>query len=388
VVDANGLPQDIKVQRSLGMGLDEEAIKAVKRWRFQPAMKDGKPVPVMINVQVNFRLYDDLYPNPDSTRHPPSSATNQPAPTPNGSNLPSQTPDQTRPQGYQTTKGEYEKAAAAGDVAAMSALGDLYYFGDGVPQDYRKAREWYEKAASEGDAVAMRYLANLYYHGQEVQQDYQKAREWNEKAADGGDAVAMGNLGLQYYHGQGAPQDYQKAREWFEKAASSGNARAMINLAHMYYQGEGVSQSDQKSKEWLEKAAAKGDAYAQQVLGTMPNTAAVPERTKGISIHLLPKRVADLGGMGWGLSVDNRNLLGESEPPVLQTPQEFLSFVRRQDTAVQENGVWIVMTDPDAYSNFEKVLLEDIKALCRAEKIPLFICRAIDLPNGWKRYDQ
>lgn len=56
VVDSTGLPQEIRVQRSLGMGLDEEAVEAVKKWRFQPAMKDGQPVPVMINVEVNFRL--------------------------------------------------------------------------------------------------------------------------------------------------------------------------------------------------------------------------------------------------------------------------------------------------------------------------------------------
>ena len=55
VVDADGLPQKIRVQRSLGMGLDEEAVKALRQWRFQPAEKDGKPVPVMINVEVNFR---------------------------------------------------------------------------------------------------------------------------------------------------------------------------------------------------------------------------------------------------------------------------------------------------------------------------------------------
>jgi TonB family protein len=71
VVDANGLPQNIKVQRALGMGLDEEAVKAVKRWRFQPATKDGEPVPVMINVEVNFRLYGKLSPHPDSASQPP-----------------------------------------------------------------------------------------------------------------------------------------------------------------------------------------------------------------------------------------------------------------------------------------------------------------------------
>ena len=57
VVSAEGKPYDIRVQRSLGMGLDEKAIEAVKQWRFEPAKKDGHPVPVMINVEVNFRLY-------------------------------------------------------------------------------------------------------------------------------------------------------------------------------------------------------------------------------------------------------------------------------------------------------------------------------------------
>ena len=71
VIDADGLPQNLKVQRSLGMGLDEEAIKAVKRWRFEPAMRNGQPVPVMINVEVNFRLYDSLAPHPASAGQPP-----------------------------------------------------------------------------------------------------------------------------------------------------------------------------------------------------------------------------------------------------------------------------------------------------------------------------
>jgi TonB family protein len=58
VVDKDGNPQQIKVQRKLGKGLDEKAIEAVKQWRFKPSMKDGQPVPVMINIEINFRLYD------------------------------------------------------------------------------------------------------------------------------------------------------------------------------------------------------------------------------------------------------------------------------------------------------------------------------------------
>jgi len=57
IVGADGRPRDIKVARSLGMGLDQKAIEAVRRWSFEPAMKDGQPVAVQINVEVNFRLY-------------------------------------------------------------------------------------------------------------------------------------------------------------------------------------------------------------------------------------------------------------------------------------------------------------------------------------------
>jgi protein TonB len=58
IVDAQGNPQNPRVVRALGMGLDEKALEAVRKYKFKPAMKDGRtPVPVMITVEVNFRLY-------------------------------------------------------------------------------------------------------------------------------------------------------------------------------------------------------------------------------------------------------------------------------------------------------------------------------------------
>lgn len=57
IVGADGKPRDIRVQRGLGMGLDQKAIEAVKQWRFDPATKDGRAVAVQISVEVSFKLY-------------------------------------------------------------------------------------------------------------------------------------------------------------------------------------------------------------------------------------------------------------------------------------------------------------------------------------------
>ena len=57
VVGADGLPHNLRVARSLGMGLDEKALDAVRLWRFQRATLNGQPVAVEINVEVSFRLY-------------------------------------------------------------------------------------------------------------------------------------------------------------------------------------------------------------------------------------------------------------------------------------------------------------------------------------------
>jgi TonB family protein len=56
IVDSQGFPQDVRVVRQLGMGLDQEAIAAVKQYRFRPAMYEGHPVSVQMVIDVDFRL--------------------------------------------------------------------------------------------------------------------------------------------------------------------------------------------------------------------------------------------------------------------------------------------------------------------------------------------
>lgn len=56
IVDTHGNPVNLRIARAIGHGLDEKALEAVRKYHFKPAMKAGVPVPVMITIEVNFRL--------------------------------------------------------------------------------------------------------------------------------------------------------------------------------------------------------------------------------------------------------------------------------------------------------------------------------------------
>jgi TonB family protein len=57
IVTKEGQTADIKVLKTLTPGLDQQAIKAVSRWRFEPATQDGNPCPMRVAVDVSFHLY-------------------------------------------------------------------------------------------------------------------------------------------------------------------------------------------------------------------------------------------------------------------------------------------------------------------------------------------
>lgn len=56
-VDTEGHPTLVRVVHPIGMGLDEEAVKAVQNYVFKPAMENGVPVRVEMNVEVNFQIF-------------------------------------------------------------------------------------------------------------------------------------------------------------------------------------------------------------------------------------------------------------------------------------------------------------------------------------------
>jgi TonB family protein len=56
VIDERGLTSTLQVRDGLGFGLDEQAMEAVRQWRFRPATRDGKPVPTVGIFYLTFRL--------------------------------------------------------------------------------------------------------------------------------------------------------------------------------------------------------------------------------------------------------------------------------------------------------------------------------------------
>ena len=118
VLSPQGVPRDIRVARSCDLGLDEEAIVAVRKWKFEPSTKDGVPVAVQINVEVTFHLYD----KPDTKT--------------------------------------LIKRANKGDTTAQLQLSNMYFHGEpGLPQDFDLGKEWQQKAASSGQRLAQYLLA-------------------------------------------------------------------------------------------------------------------------------------------------------------------------------------------------------------------------------------
>ncbi len=57
LVTAEGEPTDIRLEKSLGYGLDEKAVEAASEYRFQPGVRNGNPVPMRIMMEMSFKLY-------------------------------------------------------------------------------------------------------------------------------------------------------------------------------------------------------------------------------------------------------------------------------------------------------------------------------------------
>jgi TonB family protein len=174
VISPQGLPRDIRVARSCDLGLDEKAIEAVRKWKFEASKKDGEPVAVQINVEVTFHLYDK--PDPKTLI----------------------------------------KRANKGDTTAQLQLSNMYFHGEpGLPQDFDLGKEWQQKAANSGQRLAQFLLARRL-----EDQDPPGAYMWYSLAKEQGYDPAATKLAdliskmspEQLTEGQARIQEWEKSR--------------------------------------------------------------------------------------------------------------------------------------------------------------------------------
>ena len=84
---------------------------------------------------------------------------------------------------YSTALNEWLPLAQAGDVDAQSALGFMYYNGQGMQPDFSQAFAWYRRAAAQGSALAQNNLALMYANGNGVKRNDVRALMWFNLAA-------------------------------------------------------------------------------------------------------------------------------------------------------------------------------------------------------------
>ena len=106
----------------------------------------------------------------------------------------------------------------------------------------------------------------------------------------------------------------------------------------------------------------------------------LPLREKGLVVHFGPKEVVN--GIS-GRFMYSVGLNGEKKS--VDVPTDLIGVFLQQDITVQENGIWVVVTNPDAYSAEEKEMMNSLETLCKQKNIILFKARGMDLPGGWKR---
>lgn len=200
IIPPEGKACDIRILSPLGLGLDEEAIQTVQKWRFSPATLEGKPIAFAARVEVNFKYFGyDLsgdeknrgqfnmsvgkLRSKDSGEAALALATlktlsNKKYPPADGLlalyNLRGEFVPLDADQGVMLAK----RAIGKYDRLGFYALGYAYENGLGVPKDEDKAFEQYVEAAKSGHSASQFRIARAYASGKKLPVDFVRAEKY------------------------------------------------------------------------------------------------------------------------------------------------------------------------------------------------------------------
>jgi TonB family protein len=253
VIDEQGVPSRIKIVSPLGHGLDEQAVAAVEQWRFKPATKDGIPVAVEAQVEVNFRFQGSQF----NTKVEGARSTY---------NL---GVDHLNRKEYQQAIKSFEAAAAAEFGPSLVALGKVYLEGLGVSADSKRAADYARRAADLKVPAGQFLLGTLYEEGLGVDRDYAEAIRLYELAAKQNFPAAEYSLGRHAEKGTVAAPDLKQALKWFRRAANDDDALAQFRLAQLLGSAEAPKQDKIEALGWALRAQDHGQSGADLIVNRL-----------------------------------------------------------------------------------------------------------------------
>jgi TonB family protein len=218
-VDEVGDTTNTVVLSPLGFGLDEAAREAVRRWKFKPGTKDGKPVRVLACIEVNFILQERPL-NKKNERH--------------------RTDYNVALSGFMRSEGLAKTDAA----------------------------ETMRRLAREGFAPAMFALVTWIEDGRLAPEGTENVAELLTKAAEQEFPLAMYEVGRRILGGQGFPVDREKGLKLIREAASRGNRQAQLSLANLYETGDVVPKDPELALKYF-RLCASGEPGCQYAVARL-----------------------------------------------------------------------------------------------------------------------
>lgn len=178
LVGLDGKPSNIVVSKKLGMGLDQKAVEAVRKWKFEPARQNGRPILGRLTLTISFKLFG----------------------------------------GLSEKFIELSEKAKAGDPAAEFELANAFFEGRDIPKDEGQGWALLERAAQDGLPRAQFQMAERTYGNGDISENYVAAYVWYALAQRAG--LTQSDARINELEGKMTPEQLSEARKRLEGSAS------------------------------------------------------------------------------------------------------------------------------------------------------------------------
>jgi TonB family protein len=254
-ITEKGRPVGIRVLSPLGFGLDEIAQAAVEKWEFSPGMKDGKPVKILVTIEVNFRFLNAGF--DEKTERQRTSF-----------NLALQACQRSGTDAMQLEKAvkSMQDLSRLEFPPAMNLVGHWKLAGDYVPEDPSDGLALIQKAAAKNYGPALYEVAIRHIEGRDLPLNATQGLEMMRHASVVGSQSAQAYLGDLYEKGSGVPRELDRARRYFRLCAAQGVAGCQYRIGRLLLESPDRPERDYvQGVAWLQLAGERGNTEAREI---------------------------------------------------------------------------------------------------------------------------